>query len=436
MKKYVILAAFVLTLVPSAFAEDIIRKGELLTLERSIQIALVKHPSVLAGQGAVDINRARKGQAESAYYPQIDANAGYTRFQPSTISTGTTTVGLRRVETSHSFEQYNTGLSARQTLFDFGKTRTNVNIQKLNIEASQADLSNTEEQVILNVKQAYYELLRAKRNRTVAEDTVKQFEQHLAQARAFYEVGTKPKFDVTKAEVDLSNARLSLISAENAVRIAVVSLNNAMGVPEAPEYQIEDNLSFQKYEITFEAAVDKAYANRPELKSILAKKKASEEAVSLARKGYYPFFSGNADWTWAGAGGDFATGDGWNAGVTLSIPIFSGFLTKNQVSEAKANLVILTANEEALRQNVFLEVQQNVLNLAEAEERIATAELTERQATENYEIATGRYAAGVGNPIEVTDAEVALVNAKTSYIQALYDYKIARAGLEKAMGAR
>jgi outer membrane protein TolC len=321
-------------------------------------------------------------------------------------------------------------------IFDFGKTSTNVNIQKLNIEASQADLASTEEQVILNVKQAYYNLLRAKRNRVVAEDTIKQFEQHLAQAKAFYEVGTKPKFDVTKAEVDLSTAKLSQIVAENAVRIAVVSLNNAMGVPDAPEYVIEDKLSFEKYQMTVDEAMEKAYANRPELKSIMARKKATEESVALARKGYYPFLTGDAAWTWAGEGGDFASGDGWNAGVTLSIPIFSGFLTKYQVSEAKANVMVLTANEEALRQTVLLEVQQNLLNLREAEERIGTAELAERQGRENYEIATGRYAAGVGNPIEVTDAEVALANAKVSYIQALYDFKVTRASLEKAMGVR
>jgi len=436
MKKYLILAALVLVLVPAAYAEDIIRKGELLTLERAVEIGLKMHPSVLAGKGAVDVNRARKGQAESAYYPQIDANAGYTRFQPSTISTGTTTVGIQRVQTSHSFEQYNTSVTARQTLFDFGKTWTNVNIQKLNIEASQADLTNTEEQVILNVKQAYYNLLRARANRVVAEETIKQFEQHLGQAKAFYEVGTKPKFDVTKAEVDLSTVKLSQISAENAVRIAQVSLNNAMGVPDAPEYVIDSKLSFEKYQITVDEAMEKAYANRPELKSILAKKKASEEAIALAKKGYYPVLTGNADWTWAGEGGNFATGDGWNAGVGLTIPIFSGFLTKNQVSEAKANLVILTASEESLRQTVLLEVQQNLLNIREAEERISTAKLTVQQAQENYEIANGRYAAGVGNPIEVTDAEVVLANAKTSYIQALYDFKVARASLDKAMGVR
>lgn len=429
-----LMAAF--SFVPATYAEETIGKGELLTLERAIQVGLKRHPNVLAGQGAVFVNEAKKGQAEAGYWPTLEANAGYTRQRAGTISTGETTVGIgSMVQTSHSFEQYSTGATARQTLYDFGKTRTNVSIQKQNIDASKADLENTEEQIILNVKQAYYNLLRAKRNRAVAEETVNQFKQHLEQAKAFYEVGTKPKFDVTKAEVDLSNARLNLIKADNAVRLSIVSLNNAMGLPEAPEYAIEDNLFFAKYVVGLEDAVKKAYDSRPELKALTARRIAAEKAVYAAKTGYFPILTGNANWSWAGR--RFDTNDGsWSAGMVLSIPIFSGFSTKYQVSEAKANLNILTANEEALRQNVLLEVQQDYLSLNESEERIVTAELTVRQAKENHEIATGRYAAGVGNPIEVTDAEVALSNAKTAHIQALYDYKVGRASLEKAMGIR
>jgi len=430
------LAVLIIVFPVVAGAEEIIKKDEVLTLERCVEIALKRQPSIMAAQGNVDIFYARKGQAEAGYYPLVDASAGYSRFKPSTISTGTGTVGVSgRNLTSHSFDQYATDINASQTIFDFWKTRTQVNIQKLSADSAKADLMNTEELVILNVKQAYYQVLKAKRNLVVAGETVKQFEQHLEQAKAFYEVGTKPKFDVTKAEVDLGNSQLNLISVRNSLKIAFVILNNAIGVPEAPEYQIEDNLSFSQYSIGLQEAVEKAYENRPELRSILLKKKATEESVSLAKKGYFPVLNGNASYTWAGD--QFSVSDGgWSAGITLAIPIFSGFSTKHQISEAKANLLVLTANEETLRQSVLLDVQQALLNLAEAEERITVAELTAKQAEENFDIANGRYAAGVGNPIEVTDADVALSNAKTAYTQALYDYKVARASLEKAMGVR
>jgi len=419
-------------------AEEIIQKEEVLTLERCVEIALKMQPSILAAQGNVDVYYARKGQAEAGYYPQVDASLGYRRYQPTSNVSNIGTSGTGGVLGSSSIRQtywyYSTDVIASQTIFDFWKTRTQVNIQKLYADSAKSDLRNTEEQVILNVKQSYYGVLKAKRNLVVAGETLKQFQQHLEQARAFYEVGTKPKFDVTKAEVDLGNAQLNLISARNSLKIAMVILNNAIGVPEAPEYQIEDNLSFSQYSITLKEAVDRAYENRPELRSILLKKKATEESVSLARKGYFPVLNGTASYSWVGH--KFPDGDGWSAGVALSIPIFSGFSTKHQISEAKANLLILNANEETLRQSVLLDVQQALLNLAEAEERITVAELTVKQAQENSDIANGRYSAGVGNPIEVTDADVALSNAKTAHIQALYDYKVARAALEKAMGVR
>ncbi|MBM4136728.1 MAG: TolC family protein [Nitrospira sp.] len=409
-------------------AEEVIKKGESLNLERCVEIALKMHPGIIAAKNTVNANESRVEQSRANYYPQINWSSSYSRISPTS---GTASGSFGRTD---SFDEYSNGFNLSQTIYDFGKTPTQIKIQDFNSDSSRSDLENVTEQVILNVKQTYYGVLQAKRNRDVSAESVKQFEQHLEQAKAFYTVGTKPKFDVTKAEVDLSNSKLNLIRSENVLRLAVVKLNNAMGVPDAPEYILEDNLSLQKYNITFEDALTDAYKNRPDLKSIIAKKKAAEESIELAKKGYYPVLTGNAAYNWSGE--RFPLEHGWNVGATLSFPIFSGFLTKYQVEEAKANLNVLTANEESVKQTVSLEVQQAYLNLKDAEERIPTAELTVRQAEENFEIANGRYTAGVGNPIEVTDAEVSLSNAKTAYIQALYDYKVAWASLEKAMGIR
>ncbi|MBI4685832.1 MAG: TolC family protein [Nitrospirae bacterium] len=370
----------------------------------------------------VNVNQSKVGEASANYYPQIDLTSGYSRTSPVS-------------RTDHnSSDQYTGSVTLKQNIYDFGKTAKQVNIQNLNLSSSKSDLKNVTAQIILNVKQSYYGVLQAKKNRDVADETVKQFQQHLEQAKGFYEVGTKPKFDVTKAEVDLSNSRLNLIKAVNSFRVAVVTLNNAIGVPDAPEYTIEDNLSFKKYGVIFEEAIDKAYKSRPDLTSLIFKREAAEKSIKLANTGYYPVVSGNAAYNRSGE--KFPLGEGWNAGVTLSFPIFSGFLTKYQIEEAKANLDVLKANEDLLKQKIFLEVQQAYLNIKEAEERIPIAELVIKQADENLELANGRYAAGIGSPIEVTDAQVLLTNAKSSYIQTLYDYKVAQANLEKAMGVR
>jgi len=225
---------------------------------------------------------------------------------------------------------------------------------------------------------------------------------------------------------------LNLIRAQNAFRIAIATLNNTMGVPEAPDYEIDDNLYFEKYEMTFEEAIDNAYRNRPDLASLVSKRLASEKSIELAKTGYYPTLTGNAAYNWGGE--KFPLDDGWNVGVTLSFPLFSGFLTTYQVAESKANLNVIMANEVFLKQSIYLEVQQAYMTLRAAEDAIPAAKLGVDQARENLDIANGRYSAGVGNPIEVSDAEVSLVTARTFYIQALYADKVAQASLEKAMG--
>ncbi len=440
--RIMICLALMISLMPvMAGAEEIIQKGEILNTERCVEIALLKNPSIVAAKGTVGVSESKVYEAKSNYFPQINWTGGYSRILPVSgrsftgAQGGTFGTGTSVTTSSNSFDQYTSSFTLSQNIYDFGRTSTQVKIQNLNFDSSRSDLENVTEQVVFTVKQAYFGVIQAKYNRLVAEDTVKQTQQHLEQAKGFYEVGTKPKFDVIKAEVDVSNAKLSLIKLNNDLKIAVVNLNNAMGVPEAPEYTLYEKLSFEKYEMTFEDALSKAYENRPDIKSIVAKRQAAETSIKFAKTNYYPFLTGNASYNWAGESID-QLDNGWNVGAVLSFPIFSGFLTKYQVAEAKSNLSVVAANEESLRQTVFLEVQQAYLTLRAAEEAIPTAELGVEQAQENLAIANGRYAAGVGNPIEVTDAEVSLANARLSHIQALYADKVAQASLEKAMGMR
>ena len=115
-------------------------------------------------------------------------------------------------------------------LYDFGKTGNAYDAAKLGTRSSERDAERVAQEVALNVKQAYYALLQAEKLVEVAQKTVEQTESHLNQAQAFFRAGSKPRFDVTRAEVDVNNAKLSLINAKNSVRIRTIALNNAMGV--------------------------------------------------------------------------------------------------------------------------------------------------------------------------------------------------------------
>jgi outer membrane protein TolC len=207
-----------------------------------------------------------------------------------------------------------------------------------------------------------------------------------------------------------------------------------MGLSETTPVDIVDNLSFVPYETSLDGAIQKAYEKRADLQSLKTRIKAAEASIELAKKDYYPVVSAKANYELAGT--RFPLNDGWSAGMTVTLPIFSGFLTKYQVVESRENLKVLRSNEESLKLGILFDIQQAYLSLRDAESSISTAEIGVKQATENLDLARGRYSVGVGSPIEVTDAVVAYANARTSYIQALYNYKISQASLEKAMGER
>jgi outer membrane protein TolC len=401
-----------------------INPGEILTLARVVAITRQNQPAILAARGNVNASQSRIGQARAPYYPQVNGSGSYDRLSPGGSLLGVTD--------NNPYNRIDVGLDASQMLYDFGKTTTRVEIQKTGLDSARADLNAADDLSVFNAKLAYYDILKIARNKEVATETVKQFEEHLTQAKGFFEAGTKPKYDVTKAEVDLSHAKLVQIQVENNLRLARVVLNNAMGMPNAPDYKLEDTLISVKFTLPYEQALPMAMDHRPDLKAMVLKKQAAQQSVDLARKGDAPYLSGNAGTGYSGDGD--TNGQRWSAGVSLTVPIFNGHLTRHQIDEAQANLDILAANVTTLQQSIHKGVEQSYLNLHEAEERIATTKLAIQQAEENYTIASGRYSAGVGSPVEVTDAEILLVQAKADHNQALYDYRIAQTSIEQAIG--
>ncbi|MDD4356399.1 MAG: TolC family protein [Smithellaceae bacterium] len=416
---YIFLTSMIFT--QNLWAADTIQTGEVLTLQQCIDIALKNHPAIQAASGTVRQSESRIGQARSGYFPQITFNSGYSRTGPPDTS-------LR----SDPYNNYSNTLNLNQTLFDFGKTYTKVRIQSLQKESSEADLKDIIASVILGVKESYYSFLKAKMSATVAEETMKQFQQHYDVARAFFETGKISKIDVTSAEVNLSNANIQFISAQNALRVALVKLNQAMGVVSAPEYDVKDEFDAEKTELSFEAALLQAYQNRPDVLSTALKREALEKNVTLNKMGYLPTLSGNAAYGYSGD--DTSIDRSWNVGVALTFPLFTGLSTKYAVDEAAASLEVAVANEESLKQLVCLEVQSAWLNRKEALKRIEAGKTVVRQAEETLELARGRYATGVGSSIEITDALIKYYNAQMTYITALTDYSIAQASLEKAIG--
>jgi outer membrane protein TolC len=411
-----------------------IEKGTVLSLQDCIQIALKTNPQETVARGTALAAGSRIGQAQSAYYPQLSWQSEYARTSMGLIPTigGSTPALTQNVNPNTSQSVFQTGPTLIQNIYDFGKTGSQVETARLNRDASEQDFENVSLGIIFNVKTYYYGVLQAQRSLEAARKVFEQAQEHLRQAQGFFEAGSKPRIDVIDAKVTLSNSQLSLIQASNAVQLAWQNLNNAMGLPDAPEYNIKDSLDYVPFPITFEEALKRAYLNRPDLKAATARARAARQSVKLAETAYYPAISGNAAYFWTG--NIMPQDNGWNVGATLTIPVFNGFLTKKQVAEANANLGSQDAAEKVLRQQIYLQNKQAYLKLKEAESSIETARSGLELAQEKLKLANGRYAAGIGSNIEVNDALTTFTGAQISYINALYSYKVDEASLENAMG--
>ena len=429
------LVCFVL-LAAQARAQEESAQAPSLTLHEAIDIALRNHPTIRMGQATVEAAQQRVRQQITGYLPSGGYVYTYSRqARPLTSAVGGVDIGgaQQRRTVTQFFNFNSTNFQINQLLFDFGKTLNEIQAAVAATEASTADLETTKQDVIFNTKQAYYSVLSSQRLLGVAEETIRQNQKHLEEAQARFDVGVAPRFDVTRAQVQLSNAELSRVEARNNVALGFETLRRAMGQNEPLRVTLLEQLEHNPVSLSDEAVMQEAYSRRPELESIKAQQRASAEQVSALKKQFLPSVSGTAQYNWTGR--EYPLQEGWMWGVTLTMPLFDSILTTTQLGEAQAIHRNLQAQEENLHQQVTLEVNQGLLNLRRAEESIRVNEQTVIQAQENLDLAEGRYAAGVGNIIEVTDSQLAFTLAQANNIKALYDYKTALAELEKAVGA-
>ena len=404
---------------------------EVLTLEKAVELALSNHPSLRVASGTQAINEALVGQAQSGFYPQVSALSGYQRTTANATRNFTGS-SLSRRTTGDTFGFYQNSVTLNQLLYDFGTIKSQVDTAQYNLQAANANAETTVQTVVINVQQAYFSLQQAQRLVKVNEEALTQFKQHLDLARGRFKAGVAAKVDVTTAEVDLSNAQLNLITARNNALVARVTLNNAMGIQTASPYRVLDPSRGEAYQITLDEAVARAMQLRPEMISQRAQERSAEAAIKAAQGNFFPTLTSSANYSYSAT--DFPLVYNWNVSGTVNIPIFSGFLTQQQVAQARANLLTTKANGDVLRQNILLEVSQALLNLEAAMERLEVTKITVTQARERLDQVEGRYKAGLSNAVEVTDAEVVLVTAQVNDVVAMSNYQSVKAALDKAMG--
>lgn len=401
--------------------------GAPLTLAEAADAAVRLHPDLDAAASRVLQARARADAARAGFYPTLSANVGATHSE----SSGGRTSGLNVVR-SGGATSYVTGVSGRQTVFDFGRRRSRARAADRNLEATQEELEGTLQDLLLEVAVSYFTVLREESSVLIQRDNVRDAEERLRQARGFYEAGTRARVEVTRAEADLAGARLSLIQAENAEMKARVLLGTAMGLPASVEVALA-RVSLPARVPTMEGAVALAGDFRPDVRASRERLDAAVARVNLAAAEYRPTVD---------ARGSYQVSDtefpqkqnNWNLGMDISIPLFNEPTLGSALREAEAARAEQDALLESLMLKVRRQVGENLLDVQEARERQEAATVGVRSAEDNFSLASERYRVGVGSPIEVSEAQRLLVAARSQLSQAGFDLEVALARLHRSMG--
>jgi outer membrane protein TolC len=389
-----------------------------LSLADCLELAETRHPDVAGAAAAVASSRGRLASAVAGDRLDLSGSVSATRSGPDRESTS-----------------YSAGITASIKLYDANRGKYSVDASRSSLDAAGEDALGTLADVRANVKTAYLALLLAYETERQREESVRAFEQHLEQAKGFFDAGAKPWYDVTKAEVDLGNAQLSHASASADVRNARASLANAMGIDQTEDFDIErTGLDILKLDSgILDSAETLALENRPDYKSSAFRMEAGQSSLKAESRSNSPTVSLTGGYNGT-ADDSFDFERGWNTGLRMSVPIVDGGAAKAGVDIARAQVDSLSASHEKLRQNILLAVSQARNDIAKAREGIRISHLTVTNAEENLKLAEGRYETGVGNAIEVTDAIVSYTDARLAASKAQHDLQTAIIDLEKAVG--
>jgi len=406
--------------------------GRVITLEEAVAIALETQPQIQARVSDYAAAQFRVDQALAPLLPQLSGSWTGARTQNVIGSPGTGSVEITRT-TTYWTDSTLARVSLSQLLFDFGKTFAATDVAKKNAGVSLEDLELQRQLVTLAVKEAYTNINFAQRLIKVQLQALERAQLNLKSARGFFEVGTRPKSDVTRAEVDVANARLDVIRARNAERVARVALNTAMGIAADTPTQVQDNLvSQQKVDFDRPRLLGEALDRRPEYKQEKLRVEAAEAFARQTLRNFFPDITGGGFY-----GAQRADmNEVWELNIGLTWSLYDGGNRIARYREAKASLEAARARVQARALDISREVEQAQLTLEETDERIQAAQAAVASAQENFRLAQGRFDAGVGTILELTDAQLALTQAQNAEALALSENRIAVARLERALGRR
>lgn len=401
-----------------------------LTLEEAIEIALEKNKGILIAREKIKEAEQSIRIAKSGYFPSLDLSGNYAHLSeaPSIELPGGAAFDMGQQD-SYSFT-----LSLAQPLYTSGRINLGHEQAKLGYQKSKEDLASKENEIISEVKKFFYSALLTRENVDLVKESLEQAQRHLNIVEGFYQTGRISKFELLRAKVEVANLKPGVIQAENALCLSRERLANLLSLP-ASSLKIKGELKFEPTKIKLKEAIEQALINNRDLKSLKLQKKMGEIAFQLTCLSNKPSLSFVGNYQFSNPlEGKNEWGKDWNINLILSMPLFDAGKSRATISQRRSQLKEMNLSLEQLRDGIILQVKSAFWDMQASKESILAQRQNIEQAKEALFIAENRYKNGTITNLEVLDTQLALTKAKVGYLNALYNYNIARTALEKYKG--
>jgi outer membrane protein len=438
-------AAGLLGVASAAFANSLLDTN-LPPLSRADAVAIALRQNTAIRKGQTDLRSAYgvEVQLRSIIVPQVSAGGNFGANESSLV-------GQFPSQTNFpigNFIQFPTknwaaDVKVQESIYEGGRITSSLRSAKLTRQQALLNYHTVVADTLLNVRVAYDDVLLAAQQIEVNDASIKLLTHELNDAQQRYNAGTAPQFNVLRAEVAVANERPSLIQARNNYRIAKNNLVNILGydlpntVWEDIPLQLSDDLEAIPWQVDLSAALTRAVAQRPELGALRKAESLRHEDLVTARAGYKPSAQifGGYDWESYPYSDDLERDlNGWVAGAQVTWNLFDGDSTRGKIIQAQAQFERARIDVEENQRQIGLDVRTAYSNFLQTRELLESQKKVQEEAEEALRQAEVRMSAGTGTQLDVLDAQTALTQARTTQIQALHDYSVARARLQRAIG--
>jgi outer membrane protein TolC len=426
-----------LTCTQVAFAQEYDQE---LDLPQTILAALKANLRLQQSRDDVDAAQANRNARVTDFLPTLNARYGYIRRDQAAIQAlGIPGQGVQNVLINPK-DEYNFVTSFSQPIFTGFALINRYKIADMGLDVAEITERITRQDVILDAKNAYYTVLKSRKLVDVARDTVKQIASQKEVAENMYQVGMSPLNDLLQSQVQLANAKQQLITAQNNLDIAKSQFNTLLRRPVNAPVRIRDILNYTPFEYDIEYCLSQAEANRLEIEVADLEVEIAEKDYNLAKRDYYPSVDLTGTLTFRGTDWDVEGGEGigdkefWDIRATATWNFWEWGRTAYGVREKLSRLSQAKHRKNQVLDNIDLEVNEAYLRTIESENNIVTIEKAIEQAKENLRITEERFKEQVSTSTDVLVAQTLLTDTETNYFNALYDFKIAKAVLYRAIG--